>query len=551
MAKPRIYAPQARVILQVVLDGFGPSARETPPLIVPVIPRAVTIHRNSYKQADSWELTFDAGDLPFDPQLIRAGAVEIYLFQRENTGPEQRVLSRRDPLADPDLGGARDRGATGTLGLEMGLPSSKDRFTFGNRPQIAGLFDRDALEMSEDGKWVEIAGQDYTAHLASIQWPPTAGGRARRIPVGKRVDLLLEEILREADPDGKLHIDVRGIERSTLPVVGAAEVDSHKRGIPVEQDTSYWDVMYKLATRHGLILFVDVLDVVLSRPKTITDRDQGQVRRMAWGHNLLSLRMERDLGKEQVPTIIVKGYDPVTRKAVTVEYPDGTTHEPATTQALVSASGKKLHPRQKVTTRTSKKGKVTTTVRSRDEYQIVPAYGISDRAVLRQMAENLYHLRGKAERRVTASTRDLRDMRESDLLNLTAGDAVTIDWNEFNREMIADPAVPEAAKVEHLVSRGFNREVAAEVARRYVLLEGLKRPLRVREVSYEFDQGQGISIEMQLIDFIVIDGIRSDSGAQATPRAERRRQTLVGKFGVPIGWSEEEETAKIRRHTGQ
>jgi hypothetical protein len=547
MATPRTFYPQCRVILQVVLDGFGPTARDTPPLIVPCLPKAATIHRNSYKQADSWSLTFEAGDLPFDPALLRAGAVEIYLFQVDDASQRQAVVSRKDPLADPNLSGSRPRGGIDTLGLEQGLQSSKDRFTFGNKPQIAGLFDSGDLEMSDDGKWVEISGQDYTAHLSSLQWPPTARGLARRIPVGQRIDDLMRDLITEADPLGRLTLNVRGIEDADLPIVGKDEVRSNKRGIPVEQDTSYWDVIYKVATRHGLIAFVDGLDVVLSRPKTITDRDQSAIRRMAWGHNLTSLKMSRELGKEQSPTIIVKGYDPVARKAITVTFPEGTVRDNVQTIAKGGkAGGFKSNVKQ--TTKKSKSGKVKTTIRERDEYQIIPAYGISDRAVLRKMAENLYHLLGKPERKVTARTRDLRDMRDSDLLNLTAGDAVTIEWDEFNRELLADPRKSEEQKVDHLLSRGFNRAIALQVARAYERLDALKRPLRVREVSYEYSADDGIAIEMLLIDFVVIDGIRGDTGAQPTPRAEKR-QDRIGKFGTPIGWSQEQEQQQIRRFT--
>src|ERR1700742_2831628 len=71
-----IYRPQARAILQVILDGFGDSLRDSEIQVIPILPKNVTIHINSYKQADSYELVFEAIDLPFDPQLIRAGAAE-------------------------------------------------------------------------------------------------------------------------------------------------------------------------------------------------------------------------------------------------------------------------------------------------------------------------------------------------------------------------------------------------------------------------------------------------------------------------------------------
>jgi len=559
---PRQYVPQARAILQVILDGFGPTTADTDPIVVPVIPKSVTVHCNSYKQADSWELGFDAGDLPFDPRLIRAGAVEIYLFQTDALDDKTRVVSRKDPLSDPDPGDQRPRSAVDTLGLDVGLVTSKDRFTYGNKPRIAGLFDDADLELSTDGRWVSISGQDYTAHLASIQWKPEPSGRARRIPVGKRVDLLIADLLAEADTTGKLSVDVRGLDPLTLPIVGATEVRGSKRGIPVAQDTTYWDVIYKVATRYSLIAYVDGLDVVLSRPKTISDKNVTEIKRLAWGRNLTSMKLSRQLGKEQAPTIVVKGYDPVARSAVTVEYPDGQLDNGRLSAAQFhrQSRGKGVSKNASITERHKAKkgggkGKTTTTLRQRDEYQVVPIYGVTDRETLRKIAENYYHLLGKAERKCIVTTRDLSDLGDpdrgrapSDMLSLSAGDAVTIDWDDFNRELMSNPQITDEEKVSHLMARGFNRTAAQLVAEHYAKLAGLDRPLRVREVTYEYSADDGIGIEIELLDFIVIDGIRTDSGAATAPRTARARESMVDNDGNPIGWDREYQDAQGRRY---
>jgi hypothetical protein len=253
-----------------------------------------------------------------------------------------------------------------------------------------------------------------------------------------------------------------------------------------------------------------------------------------------------------VPTIVVRAYDPVTRKTVTVEYPPGQIqHERDRVKEQTKVRG--TQTRAKTTERhkakeSTKKGKTTTTLRKRDEYEIVTVHGISDRAVLERIAQNRYHLIGKSERRCVARTRDLRDMRESDMLNLSAGDAVLIDWDEFNRELLSSPDVPDETKVEHLVARGFNRAIARVVARRYAQLEGLDRPLRVKEVTYEYDAEQGIDIELELYDFIVVDGVRPDSGAARTSRADAHRAAMVNHDGERIGWSREQREAMKRRH---
>lgn len=537
----RIYYPQCRAVLQVILDGQGSGDEDSDPLAIPIIPKSATVHINSYKQADSWQLVFDAGDLPFDPRLIRAGAVEIYLFQTSGIGDGTQVNSRREPLSEPDAGSVRPRSGGDTTALEQGTDDSRDRFTLGNKPRIVGLFDDDDMELSDSGNWITLRGQDYTAHLMSCQFPPTPSGVARRIPTGKRLDLIVGDLLAEVDPDGQLAVDVRGIVAESLPTVGM-EVGGNRRGIPVEQATSYWDVIYKLVTRYGFIAFVDGLDVVISRPKTITDRDTSTIRRLAWGRNLESLSMRRHLGKEQAPTIVVRSYVPG-KGTLTAEYPTGQLRRGS---VAVTSKGKRpvFKRRTKVSTTKSKLGKVRTTITERDEYQIVTVHGISDLAALQRIAENRYHLLGKSERTVVARTRDLRDLREVEMLDLSAGDACSIEWDPFNRQLLSNPAISAQAKVAHLVARGFNAKVAGTIARYYDVLQGLDRPLRFREGTIEWDADDGVSIEMELQDFMVIDGIRPDTGAPM-PSATDRRPT--GADGKAIGWSPAYTAAQQKR----
>lgn len=536
------FYPQARAILQVVLDGYGSDDADSDTLIIPVLPKAVTVHINSYRQADSWELTIDAHDLPIDPKLIRAGSVEIFVFQTTGVKDGLTSLSREDPLADPDPGGVRPRGDLDTALLESQIPIARDKFTLGNKPRIAGLFDDGDLEMSESGKWVTISGQDYTAHLASIQYPPNPDGTARRIPTGQRLDDFVGDLIASADPTGALGVDVRGIEDKDLPIVGANETRSTTRGIPVEQNTTYWDVIYKTVERHGLITYVSGLDVVITRPKILTDQNASSVKRLTWGKNLSHLNLKRHLGKEQAPTIILRSYDPKSKKTISVEYPEnGTIDRSIIIDSKSTRKGShKVHANVKQSTHVSKTGKVKTTLRQRDEYRIDTVYGITDKATLSKMAENRYHLLGRAERTVIAKTRDLKIETPNglaDILSMEAGDAFEVKWADFNREIMADPSVTEAKKADYLVRRGFNREIANQIARHYGVLDGLDRPLRFKEGTITYDVDQGIDVEMELQDFIVIDGIRPDQGATRESRTDRNHAALTKSNGERLGGS--------------
>lgn len=540
------FYPAARAVLSVVFDSFEGPDEDPDPVVFSVLPKSVTVHKNAYKQADAWEIVCDGNDFPFDPDLIRAGGIEIYLFQTAGQQVDPRVIGRQDPtIADPT--GLRPRDPIDALKLDLSLPDARQAFTFGNKPIVAGAFDEHDLEMSNDGKWVTISGQDYTAHLAGMQWPPTESGRARKIPVGRRVDVILADILAEADPDSKLRLDVRGLNAADLPIVGASETTSTRRGIPVQQDTTYWDVMYKLATRHGLIIFVDGLDVVLSRPQNLDAQNLDRVLQMAWGKNIASLRLSRHLGKEQVPTIVVQGYDPKTHRTISVEYPEGSR---TLTAKTVKADVRKTHMVERIkakkTAHSKHHGKKTATVRRKDEYEIVPLYGVTDPVLLRRAAQNMYHVLGRAERKVILQTKDLKDLEETSILQLRSGSAVSVGFEDYNRELISNPNVPEASKMQHLLARGYSRVVAEQLARRYVQLQGLRRPLRVREVTYDYSVDDGISVEMELVDFVLVDGSRD--GVDKLTRLETREAKLTRADGSRVGLGDRAlEAARVKQ----
>jgi len=505
----KIYYPQARVVLNVVFDGFGPTAKDTPPKIIPTLPSEMSISRNAYNQADGWEVTFDADDLPIDPRLVRSGSAELYLFSTRGIRPDQRLISKQF--------------------------GQVDEFTHGQEPMVAGLFDDHGVTYDSSGRWVTISGQDYTALLMEKQYPPTAKGRPRRIPVGKKLDVILKELLAGADTTGRLELKVENLAAGEVPTV-KPQTKGQKRGIVVEQDTSYWDIMYKLAIRHGFILFVRGLSVVLTKPQNLHSSTDRKIRRMVWGRNLEALTMDRHLGKEVAPNIVIKAYDSSLREPITVDFPVGHFKK-------VKKSGGKAN---------KKTGKTTTKT---DEYQIIPVYGITDRETLQAMAESLYHQLGSGERTVSFSTKDLTDLSEDeqDLLNLAAGDAVTIEFDEFNinRALLANNAVtkegkrvvPEGVKVQHLVDRGFGEAIAQVIAAKYNDLKTLDRPLRVREATYTWSVKDGVGIEAQLVDFILPGGAR-----EADQKKARKESKKADKDGKPVGLPEAREKALKDQH---
>jgi len=506
-----IYYVRCYAVLQLLLDGCGGENAGTSldeEIQIPVIPKAATIHVNSYKQADSYELTFDAKDLPVDPEVIRAGCAHIYLFQTKALADDSFAI------AGPTDVGER-------------LPS-----------RISGLFDEPSLSLSQGGRYVTIRGQDYTAFLAAKQWPPLPDRTARRIPVNKKLDVVLREMLSMADPGGFLTLEVdEGIE--TMPMV-EAHVNAHDRGIPVEQSTSYWDVMYKTAIRCGMVIFVVGNSIVLSAPRNLDARDQSKVRRFAWGANIESLEFTRRMGRVVSPTVVMQGVDKNGR-AVEAQFPGGRRTVPKfEKKAQDAAKAKTAHttehqkaekPNPEGHHKKTKPSLKAITESRRDEYEYIPAGEIADLAVLEQMAEVRFRLISHGERKLVLKTAHLRDLEDAELLDLTSGDALTIDFRDADSDYVGNDAIAPSERIGYLTSRGYRPEVAKMLVTYADKTRMLRRPLRVCDATYTFTVDRGVAIELALENFMQVDahkGLKHDTH-QRSKQVQKTFTVVTGK----------------------
>jgi hypothetical protein len=519
--------------MTVILDGFqtGPGSKDQP-AVIHVLPKTATIHRNGYQQADSWELEFDYMDLPFDPQLVSAGSIEIYLYDANGLNAETAMLSRQFAQTSSAI---RGPDSTDIAAVDIGV-AAKDAFTEHNKPDIAGLFDDHSFEFDDSGKWVTLQGQDFTALLIGEQWKPHPNGRARRIPVGQRLDRWAMAILSEGDTAGHLGVVIKDVDPSKLPIVGAAEVANHARGIPVQQNTSYWDVIYKTVTRYGFICYIDGLDLIITKPKNLDDIATHDIKNMAWGSNLSNLRFTRHLGKVKVPRVIIMAYNDAAKNAsdrlIRIEEPDNA---PAHKEAVMAKTpSKRVSSTETIKAATAHKASTakspkTRAVKISDEFMIIPVYGVTDKDALRQAARMMRTLIGRGERTVVATTRDLVDLDGKGILKLSSGDAVQIHWQDFNQEILGNPAIPAATRVKHLVDRGFQEEVAQVIATGYEILASKQRPLRLREATIEYGE-DGIKIEMELVDFVQVDGVRDQATMQPRKQLDAILKLVGGDF---------------------
>lgn len=433
----RVYYPEARIVVRAIVENFGTSRG---PIDFPAIPRSVRITRNSYKQPDSWSVEFDGKDFPIPPSLLRTGQVEIYLYDKKGLLADRKLL----------------------------------RSTV--KPAIVGLVDSVESSFSADGRVVSFEGQDMTSLFAGHTF------KRRRNFTNKRLDVALDELRKEVDITNQMKLvteipfDVR-----RLPIVGRSVSRTNRRGFPVKRGDNYWNVMYNLALKHGFILFVRDLELVLATPDSIldeSDRRSDRTFKLTWGKNIEQIMMSRTMGKERVPQIEVISYDEKTRSVLLGGYPS---------------------QRQKVTDGVgTKRNEVITSV----------LHGITDVEILERLAKAQYSLIARTEQTVDFSTKELEDEGDQSLLYLKAGDAFFLSFDPFNAEDLQK--VPEGQRSEYLVSRGWTRESANLFSAHFTQLNTFKKPFYVREATIEWDKDNGMTIDASVVNFVNVEGTQEE-----------------------------------------
>lgn len=490
---PGVFFPQCRVALSVIFDGFGRQDDDSRATWFHIIPRSCSVHLTGYKEADTFSLEFDAAALPFSPELIRSCAVEIYLFGTQGLGNVPAVDASSSALR---IGFGDDSFFTDFLASQRVTPA----------PTLIGLVDNANFEYSESGRTFRMDGRDYTAILLDKQWPS-----GERVPLGDPLNVTVQKLVNKGlsrniyDPIKGTHqvatpvntlvveyVGTDGIVTSGVPATvtqktvkipkaGAHGSKTKKRGLPVKSGKSYWDVIYELCLHHGHICYVKGNKVIISTPKVLSDRARERIRAMAYGQNLSQLSVERHLGRETVPQIVVTGYDTKTRKRLVAKFPE------------------------------KYKGKQTGIETYKEEQRIYTLGGVDSEGELKKFARLAYENLAISEAKVRFKTRDLKDLQQKDLLTLRPGDPVELKFNAFNDEDMRQ--LSEAGREKRLIEVGYSPEVAALVAREYTRIKQFSRAFYTKSVDIDWSLEDGIVIGAELVNFIAEqrDGLNENS----------------------------------------
>lgn len=438
-----VFYPRCHALLSVLFDGFG---GDDTPKVFHVLPRQATVRTTGYKEADTWELEFDARALPVSPEQIRSMEARIFMYAA-------------DAIDDP----------------------FEKYFSLDSEAAIIGLADMSTARWGSEGRSFSVEGQDYTALLLARPWDPT-----RRVPIGKPLDLLIQDLVDEGlafkpgAKKGQTTLAVKFVSPDAPPRVDDASMYKTKtKGQHVKAGTNYWDVIYGLCLSNGFVCYVQGQTLQITTPQTLFKDSRAKAHRVAYGRDLAWIEIERKHGKEVTPQIVASVYDPKTRRQVQAIYPEKIP-KPAEMGKVVAGIGVKRDERAYVT----------------------PPYGVRTEPELRRFAEAYYNDIARGEMCWRFATKFLTDINGKDMIGLRAADPVLIDWDPFNKEEMH--ALDPGKRAELLVDLGYSRDVAQAISSNWSLVVRHEHPMYCREVTRTWSQDDGLEISVEARNFIAV-----------------------------------------------
>jgi len=286
-----------------------------------VRPSRVRIERTPHREPDTATITIPWAVLPIDPRVVRALGVEVFAAA---ITPAERAAAER----------------TGALPFE--LTRKTRRFVGTVRPFAV-----------EPRREIELSASDFT--LLLVEAKPTPAQIAA-LDLSKSIVEAVQTLVSQlpatrgmrvwwvGDTAAPLSAESgavrwRAVSRvvdtqptpnavaSSPPAVLAAGVPADGRAteagrvpyLPVEPDTSAWDVITDLTTQCGCVAWVSGDAVFLGPARTVFAG--GAARRFVDARNLSRLRFARDLGRRSIPAVEVRCWSAAQRRVLVDRYP--------------------------------------------------------------------------------------------------------------------------------------------------------------------------------------------------------------------------------------
>lgn len=456
-----IYYPQASLILKVRWEDFGDSQKAKLQEVydLPILARRVTVNINDYRSADTFSAEIDYKNFPFDPRSIRACGVSIFMKDMGKLYNPDNSLNQIQPQKDSAV--------------------------------FVGFVDEESMSFDDQKRTVNFEGRDFTSIL--IDTPFSKG----TVNLEQPVDEVIRQILAELVATQRLELDNRVEE--ALPVIAAfsESKDGQTSRKNVRKGESYWDVIQDIVQRAGLIAYIELDRLVISKPRVLYDKQK--IRPFTYGKNISQFELKRKLGRRKNFNIVVRGLvlgeKRVEEARIPLEATDAWAQETGIVQKEV------------------KLPEIGPDGAPIPEDQAKPAPyiaflipNVSSKTQLLEIGQQIYEEIGRQQIEGSFETKDMSlcvkksegSHEDFSILKLRNGTPVSIEIEQGDLEGVSRLKTTDERK-KFLISRCYDPVVAQVFAE---TLGKPATPFYTKAVEFTMDAEQGFSCKVDFINFI-------------------------------------------------
>lgn len=510
--------------------GADPPAPTTAPLLpkddltqlIGLVPKQATVELPGYRQAGTFNFTLEYKDLPIDPRAIRACKVEVHLGTVP-AGDFARGMTWQDEKAPrPSI-------------INTRLDDKVNEKTL----LVYGMADEIGVAHGEGGSEIRIEGRDLRGLLLDL---PLSSASLGTLALDKPIHEVVKQIVDlhpllkvEREKDRLAVETVKGDWKGGPPTVakinGVTRVNSGAQGDKAslagkgESDKlNHWDMITQYCFLVGAVPFFKGKKLLVRKARSLYEQlrpdepspfaggkkrelkneydetvDTVNWRRMVYGADVLSFKMDRKLAGLKVPTIEVVS---INTDAPTKKLKD----------RLLTARW----PKDEV----SKKKKATSVTAegdaSEEEILRFPVSGIADKARLQDIAESIYEEIGRGEMTGSVSTKDLcsfgGDNQDPDLVYIRPGDVVELVVSTRKTlgsrpavvsELVDHAASSEKEEIAKLTARLGSENLATIIVK---TMRGsvpeLQRFFRVATARFTWAADSGVAIDFDFHNYV-------------------------------------------------
>lgn len=477
----------------------GSSSDGRTHVIEAVIPIRMSVSRNGIRTADTASMEFRFGDLPFDPRVVRACAVEGYLgtftveeYQRGIVGEGTTLNVIPDTFLD-DAGNQRSN-----LRFQGWVDEWETEFPEEGEPIVRlECTDNTRLLIEQDAPPKLVVAADVPIDRAVAEYlanfPQFRGIAVEYRPAGEEIPTLKDALSTTA------------FKAKTGPAPGGGG----------SSKLTVWDYITDvIGTLGHTVRFDGVLvsggetipTVIIQRARTLYgeaftgrpgDAFTGRIlpsgrkvlnRLFVYGRNILEMRFRRKFARVASINIEVRCYHSSRKKTLVARYP------------LKGDRQRKLLPGDQAD----------------EKWMVIRVRGVKDEKTLRIIAQNLYESIARNELECSFSTKNLGSFGggnlDPDALDCLPGDTIEVEVNRetdaWNTVVGIEEQVATRAQ-DFLTELGYSAELAKAYAEAVSNI-GFPTSFRVRTLVLDWDsEAEGITLDFETINFLEVRADKS------------------------------------------